>query len=136
MDTKQLGLFGEIANGNGRKRLRSPNRNEQSTNGKQIHELVSEIVTLKNQIADLESTIAELRNLLISQKTIKDSYDTKEIAQILDRKPYTVREWCRLKRINAYKAQFGRGAEEEWRVTHDELVRIQNEGLLPIPNRY
>ena len=136
MDSKQLGLFGDVLNGNSRKRLRSANRNGYSTDGKQIHDLVEEVVTLNDRIVDLESTIAELRNLLITQRTIKDSYDTKELAQILDRKPYTVREWCRLKRINAYKAMCGRGCEEEWRITHEELVRIQNEGLLPIPDRY
>ena len=30
----------------------------------------------------------------------------------------------------------GRGCEEEWRISHEELERIQNEGLLPIPERY
>ena len=95
-----------------------------------------EVVQLNGRIQELEGTIAELRDLLFSQKTVKESYETKEVAQLLGRKPYTVREWCRLKRINAYKAMCGRGCEEEWRITHEELMRIQNEGLLPIPDRY
>lgn len=27
----------------------------------------------------------------------------------------------------------GRGIEKEWRVPHDELVLVQNEGILPLP---
>ncbi|MAT73486.1 MAG: hypothetical protein CMJ58_28725 [Planctomycetaceae bacterium] len=73
---------------------------------------------------------------MLQGQSSKESYSTQEIASILGRKPYTVREWCRLRRINATKAMCGRGCEEEWRVSHDELVRIQNEGLLPPPERF
>jgi len=41
-----------------------------------------------------------------------------------------------VQRINAFKAMCGRGSEDEWRVSHRELERIQNEGLLPVPERY
>lgn len=94
------------------------------------------IEALKEQIASLEETVLQLRDFICSQQPIKDSYTTVEIATILGKKPYTVREWCRLQRINASKAKCGRGCEEEWRVSHDELCRIQNEGLLPAPERY
>lgn len=86
---------------------------------------------LVERIASLEQTIADLRDSILSQQLTKESYSTHEVASILGRKPYTVREWCRLQRINAYKAMCGRGCEEEWRVSHEELCRIQNEGLLP-----
>lgn len=91
---------------------------------------------LKSELGRLQAAIVDMRDLLLNQKTVKESYDTKEVAEILDRKPYTVREWCRLKRVNAFKAMCGRGCEEEWRITHQELVRIQNEGLLRVPERY
>jgi len=91
---------------------------------------------LTERIASLEHTISELRDFILKQQPAKDSYSTQEIASILGRRPYTVREWCRLQRINAYKAMCGRGCEEEWRVTHEELCRIQNEGLLPTSERY
>ena len=140
MLSQQLGLFGELpsSNGTGKKKLRAENGSRLLLEESRMErrELLEEVVTLRNRIQELELTIGELRDLLVSQKTIKESYDTKELAGILGRKPYTVREWCRLKRINAYKAMCGRGCEEEWRVTHEELVRIQNEGLLPVPDRY
>lgn len=138
MAGNQMGLFGEFPIANGKNRLRASNGSSRKINENDLErrEMIVEIGGLKQRIVELEQTIAELRDLLLNQKTVKDSYDTKEVAQILGRKPYTVREWCRLQRINAYKAQFGRGAEEEWRISNDELQRIQNDGLLPIPDRY
>lgn len=100
-----------------------------STNG-EVKELIA-------RISSLEHTISELREIMCQQnRPSKDSYSTAEVASILGKKPYTVREWCRLQRIHAFKAMCGRGCEEEWRVSHEELVRIQNDGLLPIPDKY
>jgi len=71
-------------------------------------------------------------SLLVQQKTVKDYYTTSEAAKILGKAEFTVREWCRLGRIEAEKRACGRGISQEWIICHDELVRIQNAGLLPI----
>ena len=63
---------------------------------------------------------------------VKEWYTTDEVAKILDRAAWTVRQWCRLKRVNAKKRTCGRGLSAEWVISHDELLRIQNEGLLPV----
>ena len=68
---------------------------------------------------------------LVQQRTIKDYYSTEEVAKIVGRDAYTVREWCRLGRIRAEKRECGRGKSAGWAVPHAELVRYQNEGLLP-----
>ena len=99
-------------------------------------EILEKLSSLKDDVANLRNTITELRETLASQPTAKDSYSTKEVAKILGKRPYTVREWCRLQRVEAFKAAFGRGCEEEWRISHEELTRIQNEGLLPIQRNY
>jgi hypothetical protein len=75
----------------------------------------------------IESALAEL----LLQKTIKEWYSTSEMARILDRAEYTVREWCRQGRIQAKKKACGRGKAGEWLVSHEELMRLKNEGLLP-----
>jgi hypothetical protein len=68
---------------------------------------------------------------LIEQRTIKEWYTTAEVASILGRAEFTVREWCRLGRVRAEKKQCGRGQAGEWIIGHAELTRVRNEGLLP-----
>jgi hypothetical protein len=69
--------------------------------------------------------------VLVEQRTLKDWYTTAEAARILERAEWTVREWCRLGRVNADKRPCGRGRSQEWIISHEELQRIRNEGLLP-----
>jgi hypothetical protein len=68
---------------------------------------------------------------LVRQQTIKEWYTTAEVGGLLGRAEYTVREWCRQGRIRAKKKPCGRGKGGEWLVSHEELTRLRNEGLLP-----
>src|SRR5262249_25096052 len=86
---------------------------------------------LEDRISRIEANLA----VLVRQQTVRDCYTTKQLAEMLDKKEYTVREWCRLGRITAKKLPNGRGNEGEWRIPHNELVRYQNEGLLPLPSQ-
>ena len=88
---------------------------------------VDEIATRLDRI---EAMLAKL----VGQRATKDYYSTSEVAEILDRAEFTVREWCRNSRIDATKRLTGRGVSKEWMISHEELVRIQCEGLLPIPD--
>jgi len=98
-----------------------------------LHQWLSaELETLHHRLAGLNGALEELAGLVLSEQTVKEAYTTQEVAHILGKRPYTVREWCRHGRVHAYKAAFGRGGEDEWRIGHQELVRIQNEGLLPL----
>lgn len=91
----------------------------------------------------IEAALAQMMILLnellaVSRRSIitKAAYSPAEAATILGKRPYTVREWCRLQRINATKRPVGRGAAEEWEISLEEVERIQNHGLLPTPKRY
>ena len=84
----------------------------------------------------MAATLGELRDLVVSQRTIKDWYSPEEVAEILKKQPYTVREWCRYRRINARKRPTGRGDAKEWEISHEELERIKSHGLLPILTKY
>ena len=84
------------------------------------------------QLLDRLERIEAALETLVRQQTIKDYYTTSEVAEILGRAEFTVREWCRLGRVYAQKRECGRGRSKEWIISHRELTRIQNEGLLPI----
>ena len=58
-------------------------------------------------------------------------YSTADIARLLGKAEWTVREWCRLGRVHCEKRASGRGASKEWMISHEELCRIKSEGLLP-----
>jgi hypothetical protein len=79
----------------------------------------------------LETLLAEL----LRQRTAKDWYTTEEVAKILGKAEFTVREWCRLGRVRAEKKGSGRGKYQSWAVSHEELLRIQREGLLPLEKK-
>ena len=84
---------------------------------------------LLKRLDNVEASLA----LLLAQRTVKDWYTTEEVARILGRAEFTVREWCRLGRIHAEKRPCGRGRSQEWMIAHAELERSRNEGLLPLP---
>ena len=76
--------------------------------------------------------IESLLTCLVEQQQIQDWYDTKTVAEMIGRSAYRVREWCRLGRIHAEKRSCGRGRNQEWMISHEELMRIKSEGLLPL----
>lgn len=69
--------------------------------------------------------------LLNQRQTVKDWYTTEEFARLVGKAEFTVREWCRLGRIEAAKRRSGCGAYPAWVISHEELLRYQKEGLLP-----
>jgi transposase len=75
--------------------------------------------------------IEELLAALLQKESAKDWYSTAEVARILGRSEFTVREWARLGRVRAEKRFSGRGPHTAWVISHAELLRFQREGLLP-----
>lgn len=119
------------------KRQRKPAADRRHSEREDCAAIVASVVEalmarLSPRLVALERAVLAWHEELQTQRTVKEFYTTAEVAQILRRRPYTVREWCRLGRIHAEKAHSGRGLDDEWRVSHEELVRIQNEGLLAI----
>jgi transposase len=85
---------------------------------------MQEILKRLARIESILGTLVELR-------TVKDFYSTDEVAVILGKSEFTVREWCRRHRCRAEKRRSGRGKYNSWVISNDELRRIQREGLLP-----
>ena len=73
-----------------------------------------------------------LRQALSAKEVTQECYSTSDAAKILGKAEWTVREWCRLGRVNAEKRASGRGTAKEWMIGHAELCRIRSEGLLPL----
>ena len=103
-------------------------------------ESTQDIVTL---LASMQATLTEVRCELIAVRselgqrpamptTPRESYSTEEVAKELGKSEYTVREYCRLGRINATKREERRGGAALWSISADELVRLRNEGLVTI----
>ena len=76
--------------------------------------------------------IESMLSLLVEKQTLREWYTTDQVAELLGKAEFTVREWARLKRIKAEKRKSGRGAYASWVISHEELLRVQREGLLPI----
>lgn len=61
----------------------------------------------------------------------RTAFSVDEAAALLGKSGFTVREWCRLGRINASKRAQRRGQAAIWSIASGEIERVQNEGLLP-----
>ncbi len=85
-----------------------------------------------NELLERLDRIEAQLTVLVEQRQLQDWYDTKTVAEILGKSQYRVREWCRLGRVRAEKRNCGRGLSKEWMISHDELMRIKSEGLLPL----
>jgi len=94
------------------------------------------MTTSNDELLARLTKIETLLASLVEQRTIKEWYSTAEVASILGKAEFTVREWCRLGRVHAEKKKSGRGVASEWIVSHAELSRVRNEGLLPDPRPY
>lgn len=70
--------------------------------------------------------------VLVERQQVREWYTTEQLAEILGKSEFTVREYCRLGRLKAEKQMSGRGAYASWIVSHAEFLRFQREGLRPI----
>ena len=86
-------------------------------------------MSVEERLEKIESMLA----VLVERQTIKDWYTTEEFARLAGKAEFTVREWCRLRRIHGQKRQSGRGAHAAWVISHEEFQRYHRQGLLPRP---
>ena len=90
------------------------------------------LVQFEQRIGIMEETLKRIEELLQADRTIKEWYTIAESAELIGKAEFTVREWCRLGRVNAHKRPCGRGRTQEWIISHNEMERIKNKGLLPV----
>lgn len=62
---------------------------------------------------------------------MQNDFSVEEVASLVGRRPFTVREWCRLGRIQARKSMTHAGPTTKWVIGRAELDRFRRDGLLP-----
>ncbi|MGO8746707.1 MAG: helix-turn-helix domain-containing protein [Thermoguttaceae bacterium] len=83
--------------------------------------------TLDGRLQRLEQSVANMAEMLQSRKPEKEWYTTAEVAELLGKKDYTIREkWCHRGRIKAEKDP----ATGRWRIPGDEVQRLLKGGPL------
>jgi hypothetical protein len=84
-----------------------------------------------NEILERLERIESALRTLLELRMVKDFYSTEEVAAILGKAEFTIREYCRRHRVNAVKQGSGRGKYQAWRISRQELERLERHGLLP-----
>ena len=82
-------------------------------------------------LKEVHAGVNRLEVMMAEQHRVREYYSTAEVAALLGRAEFTVREWCRHGRIRADKKNNGRGKYLTWVISAAELNRFQKEGLLP-----
>jgi DNA-directed RNA polymerase specialized sigma24 family protein len=83
------------------------------------------------EVVERLTRIESVLESLVNGRACKEWFSTKEVADILGKAEFTVREWCRLGRVHAKKQNTGRGPHAAWVISRQEVLRIEREGLLP-----
>lgn len=90
---------------------------------------------IEAQLAEMRTMLVQIHEMLAQPRETRECYTVDEVAAMLGRTAYSVREWCRLGRINAMKRSERRGGAELWSISASEVTRYKDEGLLPLVPR-
>lgn len=95
-----------------------------------FEDLLDRFASLEEMVTTIEQSIAST-DAANDPSPAREYYSVLEFAGLVGRGEYTVREWCRMERINAEKCETGRGDAKSWKIPADELARYRDHGLLP-----
>ncbi len=92
----------------------------------QILGMLTKLLEGQEQIA---ARVDRLEGNVVASRDEKMWFSPEELAEKLQRKPYTCREWARRGRIRAEKVDYS----NKWRIGRDEVARLTaGGGLLPV----
>ncbi|HWB08663.1 MAG TPA: hypothetical protein VG826_05545 [Pirellulales bacterium] len=92
-------------------------------------------MSIEERLGRIENVLASFQGMLealVERETARRWYTTGQFAKTVGLAEFTVREYCRLGRLNARKRRSGRGPHAAWAISHHELRRYQEHGLLPV----
>jgi excisionase family DNA binding protein len=95
------------------------------------------LTEIRSELANLTAIRQELQTRQAASPATETRayYSVEEVAKILGKSAYTVRQWCNEGRLNATKRIERRGRNALWSIPATEIARYQNEGLLPLNRR-
>ena len=102
----------------------------------QCQRLMKLVSDVELYLSKIEQRLAVVASGDLQPNSVRTYYSVSEFAELVHKSEYTVREWCRLYRINAEKCDSGHGDSKAWKIPADELIRYQNNGLLSLPSKY
>lgn len=94
------------------------------------------LANVEASLTEIETRLALVAQSEPSASPAREYYSVPEFAELVCKSEYTVREWCRLHRINAEKCESGHGDSKAWKIPADELARYRDHGLLLLPTKY
>ena len=100
---------------------------ELSVSENRITEFLQQLVDRMDQI---DQKLHNLTEAVSNPEPTRSYNSIAEFADLVGKRHYTVREWCRLARINAKKSEAGRGDAKSWKIPVEELKRYRDHGLL------
>lgn len=83
-------------------------------------------MTIEERLERMEALLL----VLVERQQVREWYTTQEFANAIGKAQFTVQEYCRLGRLRAEKRSGGRGAFQQWVLSHAELDRYRRFGLL------
>jgi excisionase family DNA binding protein len=99
-------------------------------------DLVTLLTGLQSSIKEIDAKLTAVQAELRAEPPVtadsREWYSVDEVAKLLGKSRYTVREWCRHGQINAVKRAERRGCSALWSISAKEIARYRNEGLLGI----
>jgi hypothetical protein len=85
-----------------------------------------------NRLLERLDRIEAMLGELLRQRATKEWYSIEEMARLLGKARFTVREWCRHGRIKCPTRNDGLGNHRSWGIAYEEVVHIQRRPLLPL----
>ena len=96
-------------------------------NGSTLQRVLGMLQIFDRRLDHLESLLAEVSRNVSCPKSEKEWYSTTELAELLGKKDFTIREkWCNQGRIECEKDP----DSGKWRIPAEEVHRLQNGGGL------